>query len=174
MPVNTAYYLVVLRNSSAVNSSEVFRFNIDTTCSKALRNYRFTFKNRLGGFDAYTFMGQFERNYDFKKSYYKSLGGKWSSNTYTYNSTYRSEKQYNTVGQDTFTAWSGWITEDESNWLSELIDSPEVYITYPNGTALVPVNIVDTTYQYKTTSKDQLFNLQVKFKPTFDKVRQQW
>lgn len=175
VPASTAYYIVYLYDSGGSVSSEGFRFNIDTNCSNAQRNYRFMFKNRYGVFDFFTFMGQYERTSDIKKEYYKTIGGAWASSVWTRATSDRSDKQYNTIINDTFKCQSGWITQAESDWLASLIESPEVYVYHPgSSTSLVAVNIVDTNYTYKTTSRDQLFNLELSFKPTFNSVRQQF
>jgi hypothetical protein len=175
VPANTAYYLVNLRDNLTNNTSETFRFNIDESCSKAVRNYRLIFKNQFGGFDAFNFMGQYERSMEIKKDYYRTIGGEWASGRFGYAVNYRSEKQYNTIVQDVFKVYSGWITEKESNWLNELVASPEVYVVYPyTSERLATCTIIDTNYTYKTTSRDQLFNLEISFRPSFNKVRQQF
>lgn len=176
IPASATYYIVYLRDNITAVTSEAFRFNIDTSCSKALRNYRLFFKNRMGGFDAYTFMGQFTRSEETKTETYQALPGTWSGGVFSYSATDRSVKSYKTTGEDTFTCESGWITEKESNWLEELATSPEVYVTYPQSSSTyVPVTIVSGgAYDFKTYSRDKLFNYQVKFKPTFGKVRQQY
>lgn len=174
VPATAAYYLVGLRDNATVVTSEIFRFDIDTTCSNATRNYRFIFKNRMGGFDSFTFMGQYERTTDIRRDFFKTIGGTWSGGLFSYGVGSRGEKQYNTVGNDSFKCQSGWITEAQSDWLSELIDSPEVYIYHPDVNTNTPVNIIDSNYPYKTVSRDGLFNIELTFKPTFNKVRQQF
>lgn len=174
VPANTAYYQVYLRAADTSTNSEIFRFNIDNSCSKASINYRLYFKNKYGGFDAFTFMGQYSRTVEIKKENFMSDGGKFVGNIYSYLETGRATRQFNTISSETFKCTSGWITEAESDWLLDLVESPEVYIVSQQVAELVPIIVTDVNYTYKTVSKDQLFNLEVTFKPTYDNVRQQW
>lgn len=176
VPANTSWYTIQLRDNTTAATSELFRINLIDKCYNAYTTYRFIFKNKYGAFDAFTFYGQNQRNQEINRDFFKTQGATWASNIYSYSHTYRGDKQYNTVVKDTFKAQSDWITQAESDWLSELISSPEVYVVNKrtSGTTMIPVNIVNSTYDYKTTSRDQLFNLEIEFKPTYNSVRQQY
>ena len=56
-------------------------------------------------------------------------------------------------------------------WLEELINSPEVYLddsTY----GLVSVNIMNSSFEFKQSVKDKLFNLEIEFEYSYDRYTQ--
>jgi hypothetical protein len=63
---------------------------------------------------------------------------------------------------------SDWITEKQSEWLSGLIESREVY--HIKDGDLYPIQIIDRNYQVKSSVRDQIFNVNIKFKYAFNKV----
>jgi len=75
-----------------------------------------------------------------------------------------------------FTFNTDWITEDAYAYLAQLTTSPEVYIFYDtytqiDGTVLkgvnIPLIITDSSYSFKTTLRDKLFNLTINCKYAF-------
>ena len=75
--------------------------------------------------------------------------------------------------EKTLTANTNWISETEYEFLSELIESPEVYImkSYaPLGASYSPVAVVitDTSYEIKTAVRDSIFNLTINYKMAVD------
>lgn len=173
LPANTSYYSVVLNNGTGASTSEVATFYIKTKCSKASTNYRMVWLNTKGGYDSFTFYGQNQRTSAIERKMYKKYAGYFNSGAFTFdNQNSRQNAQYNTVIKDTYKVTSDWITEAESTWLEELIASPDIY--YVGDSDLIPVNITDNNYTFKTTSRDQLFNLEINFQPCFERMRQQW
>jgi len=55
-----------------------------------------------------------------------------------------------------------YITESASNWLAELVKSPQIYLEQSGY--YIPVLITDTKYDYKTRSVDRLISLTVNIK----------
>ena len=175
LPANTTYYnLYLYANSGSGITTEVVRFYVTNKCSKATTTYRLVWLDTLGGYDSFTFYGQSQRTSSVDRKTYKKYAGYFnSSNVFTFdNQNSRQNAQYNTVVKDSFKVNSDWITEAESTWLEELITSPDVY--YVSGTQLMPIQITDSSYTFKTLSRDNIFNLEVTFAPTYERMRQQF
>ena len=64
---------------------------------------------------------------------------------------------------------SNWITQDESEWLTSMIESREVY-HMKGQNEIYPIQIIDNSYQVKSTSRDQIFNIVIQFKYAFNRV----
>lgn len=174
LPASTAYYDVhLVSNVGGVATSETCRFYISSKCSKASTTYRLVWLNALGGYDSFTFYGQQQKTSSITRKNYRKVAGYFSGGIFTYdNQNSRQNTQYNTVIKDSIRIDSDWITEAESTWLEELISSPDVY--YVNGNQLMPITITDSGYTYKTLSRDNIFNLELTFEPTYERMRQQF
>ena len=75
------------------------------------------------------------------------------SNVGTYDVTRRGTQIYNVSYEDTFDVTTDYLDAETANWLTELFDSPEVYVQ-ENGT-FIPVIITDTNYQRNTNQNRQ-------------------
>jgi len=142
--------------------SETFRFNVkDRNCKyegKALY-----FQNRFGSFESFTFNLVSTQSASIEKSYYKK------NNTYsdlTYAVTDRLTTSIGNITKDSFTAVSDWITESESLWLKELIESPVVFLNYNNE--LLPITITTNSYDVYTKENKKMFNIKIEYNYTFN------
>lgn len=152
--------------------TETIWFNIDCDCTWETP-YRLCFLNKLGGYDFFNFNWNSKKTSTYEKSYYKSKNWDWTNaNLITYNSNNRGKVQYSTIGTDKLQLTSGWITEDESTWLEELVSSPDVYIVNNTTGQLTAVTVTDTSYDYKTLEYDQLFNLTLTLEFSSNRYRQ--
>ena len=152
---SVAYYNVHLNDAAALgNISEMMTFEIDRKCHDY--STRFNWLNRLGGFDSWTFDGAFSRGQNQSKALHeKNLD-------YAFN-IYDSETGINAVeSKNTFSAYSGLLTEGKRQWLEELFTSPEVYVV--EGGNNVPILITDS--QVKTIDDDKNL-IQVKINYTY-------
>lgn len=164
-----SYAVEFLSYSGATIASKVF--NITNTCTKNTV-YRFHFLNELGGFDSFSFIRGSNKKVDIKRDKYKKvIGGLTSATTYGYSKSDRGDNQYNTSLKDTIKVKSDWISEAYSTWLEELVTSPEVYLDDPTH-GLVAVTITNSSYDFKQTAQDKLFNLEIDFEYSFNRYRQ--
>jgi hypothetical protein len=170
---SSSYYTIQMLYSdepptySAV--SEIKRITIDEYCSK-YAPIRFKFMNNYGKYDYYTFTGAKTKSTNIKRNTYKSNPNEWSGVNYNYSRMSRGLSQYETVLDDTITINSDWITEAESEWLEQLVTSPDVYIY--EGSNLVSVNITNANYETKYEASQQLFNLVISFTYSQNRKRQ--
>lgn len=162
-------YTVKLLDSAFADASETLTFYLVTQCSKSTP-IRFKFMNKYGAYDHFTFTGANKKNTEIKKNVFKSNNYTWSSSGYSTNSRARGRTQFETTLNDVVTVVSDWLTEDQSTWLEQLVASPDVYVY--EGSNLIAVEIVDSRYEPKQESIDQLFNLTVSFRYNYSRTTQ--
>lgn len=150
-------YNVITGNSRL---TEIKEFEIDDTCYRD--EYRFEWVNKLGGLDAFTFTGRYDKTSDIDKETFKrSLNDVRSI----------PERQLTTLtvnSEDIHTVNSGIVSKAERDWLEELLESPEVYLI-KDGYRL-PVHI-DTKFGFEKLGEDS-FNVTCEFRLAFDKITQ--
>lgn len=168
---SVASYDVSFLDYAGNNVSGTQTYTIENSCTRN-DTFRFHFLNQLGGFDSFTFIRASTKSVDIKRSNYKrATGGFTSSSVYGYNKSDRGTVQFNTMLQDGIKVKSDWISEDVSEWLEELISSPEVYLDDPTH-GLVAVNIQNPKYEIKQSSQEKLFSLEIDFDYSFNRYRQ--
>jgi hypothetical protein len=156
-------------SGTLVSTPQVYRVNDKCTQSNT---YRFHFLNKLGGFDSFTFIRGSKKTSTINRSKYnKVVSLSTSSTTYGYSLTDREVNYTDTRIKDNIKVFSDWITEDEMEWLEELITSPVVYLDdATNG--LIAVNILNSTHEFKQEIQDKLFNLEIEFEYNYERTRQ--
>lgn len=158
---DVAKYTVEMRDTTTT-ISEIFTFVMDRDCYRNA-SFRLHFLNRWGRFDSFTFTGGHKHNLRFNKSNYQKFTGYTDLNTLQWtNPGYaRGTINFDTQETEQYTLNSGWLTEDESDWLQELVGSPEVYwqAEAGNPNKLIAVNITDDSYEVKNYAGKKLFSL---------------
>lgn len=168
------YYSVQLIDDKGNPLTEELFFDIKCECTWETP-YRLCFLNKLGGYDFFNFNWNSKKTSTYQKSYFERKAWNWGGDTGSdvqYNSHNRGKVQYSTIATDKLQLTSGWITEEESTWLEELISSPDVYIIDNKTGQLTAVTVTDSQYDYKTLEYDQLFNLSVTLEFAFNRYRQ--
>ena len=123
----------VMLFDGATQISGRYRFKIDRTP----HNYatRFTWKNRLGGFDSFTFDGAYTKSITSEReTYERDLG-------YTYTVGARTTDVLSVKSQTKMSAYSGIINESQREILGELITSPQAYVI--EGGNVLPIVITN-------------------------------
>jgi hypothetical protein len=72
---------------------------------------------------------------------------------------------YNVDASEGVKTTSGYVTRDTALWLESLYTSPTVYQI--DGSRLLPIKILDTTFARPQSNKVGLINLPIEFKYTF-------
>ena len=149
--------------------SETRTFIIEESCK--YNTNTLIFQNNLGAFDSFTFylgdmsMTDIERK-DMKVNVDTVVG-----NDIVYSMNEREKVTYYTKKSETIKLMSDWISEEESNWLLELMSSPEIYLQ--EGNELVAVaKIKATNYTKKKVVRDKLFKIDVELELGYDDYRQ--
>tara|TARA_R110000803_G_scaffold83898_10_gene149989 strand:+ start:938 stop:2182 length:1245 start_codon:yes stop_codon:yes gene_type:complete len=149
-PTTYPYYSVRLQYASG-NSTDYF-FNIN--CSQ-YTGTRFAFTNKLGMLDYYRATLVDTEAETFTRETYQApyINYSTDTSTITYDSTRRGEQQYlNQIG-NLYTAETDWLTTEQSTWLFELFESPNVFVQ--NGDQMEGIIIVNAGEQFKTNPRGQ-------------------
>lgn len=139
--------------------SEKFRFKINKKCSEYER-IRLCWLNRHGGWDYFTFNRDSKKTLEVQRTQYTKTM-KWDYAVGDRGDTILSQK-----AKDTFTLNSDWVTEYEARWIEELFSSPEVY-QVSNG-EILPIIITDNTFVTQTYLRNQIFNIQVNYRYSYN------
>lgn len=126
---------------------------------------RFAFINELGVWDYYTFPFADTINDSMTRSEFTQTFVDYSTNFggVAYNASRRGAKVFNQDYQQDRVAESGFLTQEEADWLRELVESPEVFIQV--GSQMLPVVITNTSFTFKTNPRTQkLYRLTLSYK----------
>lgn len=186
-PSQTEYIVTWIGDATPTTLyTEARYFYIDRTCT-IYEPVQVVFKNRLGAWEYFTFTQDKKKNHRITRNQYKKqinwgttegYGGDFFNN-----GSPRGNRIISNKIEEEFTLSSNWITEIEYEWLSELIESTDVYI-YENKKLFgdnqfqvnlvpaIPIIITDTAYEFKTFNRDQIFNLTINYKLANDKPTQ--
>jgi len=122
----------------------------------------FVFINNYGYYEFYSIANPVRKNTTVSRDTADLPFVDYSTNG-TYDGTRRGTDIYNVSYDDTFDVTTEYLDAELANWLTELFDSPEVYVQ-ENGT-FIPVVITDTQYSHNTNqSRQKLFQYTFTFK----------
>ncbi len=164
---DVAYYEIYAGDPNEV--SETRTFVLEESCK--YNTNTLIFQNNLGAFDSFTFyLGDMsttaiERK-DMKVNVDTVVG-----NDIVYSMNEREKVTYYTKKSETIKLMSDWISEAESNWLLELMSSPEIYLQEGNELTAV-AKIKATNYTKKKEVRDKLFKIDVELELGYDDYRQ--
>ncbi len=96
-----------------------------------------------------------------------------SSGAYDYSKADRTNVNYITSTKNSLKLTSDWITDDESEWLRELMTSPEIYLF--DGTDYIAIQEVkESGYEIKKDENGEVFNLSINVLFSADDERQRY
>ena len=164
-----ASYTICLGLVSPLSSSETRTFQIEESCK--YNSNTLIFQNNLGAFDSFTFYKGDMSTTDIERKDMKVNVDNVVSNDIVYSMNEREKVTYYTKKSETIKLMSDWITEAESNWLLELMSSPEIYLQEGNELTAV-AKIKATNYTKKKVVRDKLFKIDVELELGYDDYRQ--
>lgn len=145
-------------------------FKYDRSCS-IYDPKPFLFKNSLGAWDFWTFTQDTKEVKSIVRNEYKQeipFGNFWGNGGLYY----RGQNIFSGKVSENYTVNTNWISEIEYSYLSEMFQSSDVYVLEKyDGQYLpypIPIIITDTNYEIKTSVRDQIFNLTINYKMSFD------
>jgi hypothetical protein len=175
-PFDEGYYSLTLSkaaNDLQLQSDEYFVY-LNTECQR----YDLTevhFQNQLGGVDSYVFnKPNRERQNITRIEASKPL--LTMGETYSYTQSSFSRYNASVDYSKEFTVMSDWLTDDEFEWLAEMVRSPRLWVKMVidvSGTPtpmLVPILVTDTSYNVWKRDFDLLHTLTMTYKYTFDEA----
>jgi len=94
-----------------------------------------------------------------------------SAGAWSYSKTNQRYKDFYIESEETLKLNSDWITDEQSAWLRELVESPEIY--YELDGVMYSAHIKNADYVTKLHITEPIFNLEIELETTKD-VRQRW
>ena len=145
--------------------SQKYTINLNCPTLKGFEPVRLTWLNQWGTWDYYTFTMKSSKMLSTKGSTYQQLAGSWNDSAYRIDSFKGGKKSFRVNATEKITMNTDFVSESESEWFEELINSPEVYIlegfkTDITNSALnkyvTPVRLTTSNYTKKTIANDKL------------------
>tara|TARA_R110001599_G_scaffold47993_1_gene138599 strand:+ start:2748 stop:4199 length:1452 start_codon:yes stop_codon:yes gene_type:complete len=123
-----SYYTVTVVTGGTVPMSSDYTIKINCPTLKAYKPIRLTWLNQWGAWDYYTFTMKSSKSISTKKTKYQQLAGTWNESTYKVKGYKGGNKTFRVNATEIIKMNSDFISEEDSAWFEELINSPEVYI----------------------------------------------
>jgi hypothetical protein len=154
---------ILLTNTSGTAISPINIVTFDTTCFYNGANLRFM--NKFGAYDNYLFTYNKRYSASVKSFEFERSQGSWDNGVYSLNKTNTGRLSYLKQTTKKLELSSDWLDETTQNWLTQLYDSPAVYIN--EGTEDESVIVTNSSYQIKQDKHDELFNeiVEIEFTP---------
>jgi hypothetical protein len=123
------------------------------------------FMNKFGAYDNYLFTYNKRYSASVKAFEFERSQGSWNSGTYSLSKTNTGRLSYLKQTTKKLELSSDWLDETTQNWLTQMYDSPAVYIN--EGEENESVTITNSSYQIKQDKHDELFNeiVEIEFTP---------
>jgi hypothetical protein len=161
---NCAYYTLRPENTSGIPLGQEYRINIICENGRGYEGIRLTWLNKHGTWDYYTFNKKSVRSLSTNRKTYTQLSGTWNEATYKLHGSSGGRKNYKVDTKEKIKMNTDYISQDESVWLEQLINSPEVYIlngyqSDVGGTLrryVQPVTLTTSKHIRKTIANDKL------------------
>lgn len=134
-----------------VNVTNEIRFDLD--CDR-FDSKTVHFRNKLGGVDSYPFTMKNRKRGNVDKQTYGKNSDVYGTEVYSavYAGSY----------EESFELNSDWLTDAESEWLFQIINSPQVWVEIDGE--LIEAIVEDNSYQFYTRRNDNLQQLQLRVK----------
>ena len=165
------YYDIDIMSGSIVLNDQPFRV-IKNKNDNKYGKWQVFWLNPHGGFDTFVFDKKNELNYKIKRDTYKiKLGPIYS--------TYEAgERVFNTEVTEEITLRSKLLTQMEAQMLTQLAQSPVVYVvmTYQNGLTSIPYGVpyivVNDKIKYEQKVNDKEITMEITLRPSNQRVVQ--
>jgi hypothetical protein len=155
--------LIVLLDASNGTLSCLTWLYFDSTCFYNGATLRFM--NKFGAYDNYLFTYNKRYSASVKSFEFERSQGSWSNGVYSLSKANTGRLSYLKQTTKKLQLISDWLDETTQNWLTQLYDSPAVYIN--EGEENESVIITNSSYQIKQDKHDELFNeiVEIEFTP---------
>ena len=138
------------------------------TCEPKYTNYKISFINKFGAVQDLYFNKKRTDDLNVKRDNFTTSTITSSSSGVSYNQYSPSNIVQDVSTQKSLTLNTGFLKEEFNEVMRQLFQSEDVWITEQNRT--VPINIKDSSFNYKTHLNDKLVNYTVKFEYAFDGI----
>ena len=128
---------------------------------------RFAFINNDGVWDYKSIFNPITKSTKLKRDSFITPNATYNSENfgfaqYEFNASKRGNTTYHTSNKDNYEITTDPLSQGEADWLTEMIESPNVYIQ--SGSDFIPVNIENAGYNWKTNPRGQkIFQYKIEF-----------
>ncbi len=162
-----------------VGSTEIDKCYTIEPCTNNYERRNFLFVNKYGVWENYGMNLPLRRSTTITRDTITKSNIPWSSTTGTNSFDKRGLQAYNQSLDDRYQITTPYITGGEADLVSQLIESPQVYLQYNNldmglGVTLpnktfIPVNITNSSYVAKTNKQQKAFQYNIEYKLSNDR-----
>jgi hypothetical protein len=131
-------------------------YKVEQICEPKYTPVRCTFQNRYGGWDAIWFFKAQSGQYDINNSTYQL------AKNIPYSTMVGQTNQFNYNIKESIRVNTGWVDENYSDYILELMSSQSIYLDF------VPVTVKSKNLQKKTYIKDKNINYEIEFEYDFN------
>ena len=159
------YSVISFFGGVSAPASKTYTIKINCPTLKGYEPIRLAWLNQWGVWDYYTFTMKSSKTTSTKGTTYRQLEGTWNSDIYRLDGFKGGKKAFRVNATEKITMNTDFVSESESEWFQELINSPEVYIldgfqtdiTNPSlNNYSTPVRLTTKSYTKKTVANDKL------------------
>lgn len=157
------YYIVSVNETIAGTGpfTGYYFFKKQVPCNNEVT--RFAFINKYGFYDYYNVYNPTRKVTDVQRNTFSKTNVDYSGIASIYDISNRGETQYNTQYTDSYEITTDYLDKFISNWLTEMLESPFVFIQQ-NGD-FVPIVITNSTYTANTNqNRQKLFQYTIQYK----------
>jgi hypothetical protein len=154
-----------VRISNNTGSLEIIKIKTLQECKYEPK--KFTFVNKFGALqDIYFFKKQVNKMDVSKESYNANT----LSNTYTYDRSTHTKRDFNIKGKESFTFSSGYLSEEYNEVFKQMMLSEKVWITNITDIEeqVLPINVKTSNITYKTSLNDRLVEYTIEFENSYN------
>ena len=147
-------------------------------CTNNYERRNFLFVNKWGLWENYGMNLPIRRNTNITRDEITKTNIPWSSLTGTNSYDRRGKEAYNQSFDDRYQITTPFITGDEAQLVTELIESPQVFLQYNTldmglgvqlSKTFIPVNIMNSSYTAKTNNLQKAFQYNIEYKLSNDR-----
>lgn len=148
-----------------IGTSEIFTFNYHVEdCYTA---HQLVWLNKFGVPDQFVFSHNNILKGSAKYMSYKKAFGQWEGNNFVYNAVNSGVKHFMTEVEKTGSLVSGWLSQNEQNFITEIYDSPYHLLINSSG-SVSSIELKDASYELIQDKYEELFNEEIKYSKTGD------
>ena len=167
IPSGATSYTITPRNSGGVAVGSPYTITIDDRCSK-FESIDLFFLNRLGGVESFRFNLLHRKTHAIERKTFRKNPYQLNVSTYNYSKSSHALSNYHNEDKTSYVLNSNYLTEEEAEWLTELVNSPLVWL-YDGE--IKAVTIKNTEYEERLHVNDKVFNLNLEVEVSLYDVR---
>lgn len=167
IPSGVDGYTINPISSGGSSVGSVYNIAIDDRCSK-FESIDLFFLNRLGGVESFRFNLLHRKTHTIERKTFRKNPYTLNVNTYNYSKSSHALTNYHNEDKISYVLNSNYLTEEEAEWLTELVNSPLVWI-YDGE--LKAVTVKNTEYEERLHVNDKVFNLNLEVEVSLYDIR---